>query len=50
MTAAFPVARVKDKAGQVLNGPMQVPGGSWSWIAPCRDLQGAMLVLLGPHR
>jgi predicted enzyme related to lactoylglutathione lyase len=35
-------------AGQLLNGPHQVPGGSW--IAQCRDRQGAMFALLGPHR
>jgi len=41
-------ARVKDKKGQVLNGPMAVPGGSW--IIQCRDPQGAMFALLGPKR
>ena len=30
---------VKELGGQVLNGPMEVPGGSW--IAQCMDPQGA---------
>lgn len=42
------VARVKDKGGQVLNGPHQVPGGSW--IAHCLDPQRAMFAVVGPHR
>jgi predicted enzyme related to lactoylglutathione lyase len=41
-------ARVKDQAGQVVNGPHQVPGGSW--IVQCSDPQGAMFALVGPHR
>lgn len=41
-------ARVKDKGGQVLNGPHQVPGDAW--IVQCRDPQGAMFALVGPHR
>src|SRR5437762_7475495 len=32
--------------GQVLNGPHQVPGGSW--IIQCFDPQGAMFALVGP--
>jgi len=36
-------ARVQDKGGKVLNGPMQVPGGSW--IVQCLDPQGAMFAL-----
>ena len=39
------VDRVKGAAGQVLNGPMQVPGGSW--IIQGRDPQGAMFALVG---
>src|SRR5262249_20044369 len=39
--------RVKDAGGQVLNGPHQVPGGSW--IVQCFDPQGAMFALLGPE-
>ncbi len=41
-------ARVKAEGGQVLNGPHQVPGGSW--IVQCLDPQGAMFALVGPHR
>ena len=41
------VSRVKDKGGQVLNGPMEVPGGQW--IVQCRDPQGAMFALVGPR-
>jgi predicted enzyme related to lactoylglutathione lyase len=41
-------ARVKDKGGKVLNGPLQVPGESW--IVQCSDPQGAMFALVGPHR
>lgn len=41
-------ARVKDAGGQVLNGPHQVPGGSW--IVQCLDPQNAMFALVGPHR
>lgn len=37
---------VKRHAGQVLNGPMQVPGGSW--IAQCMDPQGAAFALVAP--
>lgn len=33
------VERVKTNGGQVLNGPMEVPGGDW--IAQCLDPQGA---------
>jgi len=42
------MARVKDNGGQVLNGPMQVPGGSW--ILQCMDPQGAMFALVAPTR
>jgi predicted enzyme related to lactoylglutathione lyase len=41
-------ARVKDSGGRVLNGPLQVPGGSW--IVQCSDPQDAMFALVGPHR
>jgi len=41
-------ARVKDQGGQVLNGPHQVPGGSWT--VHCSDPQGATFALVGPHR
>jgi predicted enzyme related to lactoylglutathione lyase len=39
-------ARTKDNGGQVLNGPMQVPGGIW--IVQCSDPQGAMFAMVGP--
>ncbi|MBV8450022.1 MAG: VOC family protein [Hyphomicrobiales bacterium] len=39
--------RVKDKKGEVLTEPMQVPGGSW--IIHCRDPQGAMFALVSPE-
>ena len=38
------VARVKEAAGQVVNGPMQVSGGSW--IVQCMDPQGAMFAIV----
>jgi predicted enzyme related to lactoylglutathione lyase len=38
---------VKSAGGQVLNGPHEVPGGSW--IVQCSDPQGAMFALLGRH-
>jgi uncharacterized protein len=41
-------ARVDSHGGQVLNGPMEVPGGSW--IVQCLDPQGAMFALLAPAR
>jgi len=37
--------RVTASGGQILNGPMEVPGGSW--IVQCRDPQGAMFALVG---
>lgn len=40
------VARVTANGGKVINGPMQVPGGSW--IVNCLDPQGAMFALVGP--
>jgi len=39
------VERVKAGGGNILNGPMQVPGGSW--IVQCSDPQGAMFALVG---
>jgi predicted enzyme related to lactoylglutathione lyase len=41
-------ARVTDHGGQVLMGPLQVPGGSW--ILQCMDPQGAMFALVAPSR
>jgi predicted enzyme related to lactoylglutathione lyase len=38
------IERVKAGAGKVLNGPMQVPGGSW--IMQGTDPQGAMFSLV----
>jgi uncharacterized protein len=35
--------RAKSRGGQVINGPMQVPGGSW--IVQCIDPQGAMFAM-----
>jgi uncharacterized protein len=40
--------RVRDKGGEVLNGPHEVPGGAW--IVQCEDPQGAMFALVGPKR
>lgn len=42
------VARVKDNGGQVVFGPMQVPGGSW--IAQCIDPQGAVFAVVSMKR
>ena len=40
--------RVKANGGTVLNGPMEVPGGSF--IVQCMDPQGAMFALTGPRK
>jgi uncharacterized protein len=40
--------RVKDNGGQVLMGPMEVPGGSW--IVQCTDPQGAHFALVSTKR
>ncbi|MEJ2547342.1 MAG: VOC family protein, partial [Gemmatimonadota bacterium] len=37
------VERVKAAGGQVLNGPMEVPGGDR--VAQCQDPQGAVFAL-----
>jgi len=37
------VENVKANGGQVLNGPMEVPGGDW--IAQCMDPQGGMFAI-----
>ncbi len=42
------VARLTAAGGQVLNGPMQVPGGSW--IVNAADPQGAAFSLVAPQR
>jgi predicted enzyme related to lactoylglutathione lyase len=40
--------RVKSAGGQVVNGPMEVPGGAW--IINGIDPQGAMFALVAPKR
>jgi predicted enzyme related to lactoylglutathione lyase len=40
--------RVKDQGGQVVNGPNQVPGGSW--VARCIDPQDLMFAIHGAKR
>ena len=42
------VERVKAGGGQILNGPVEVPGGSW--IVQAIDPQGAMFALVAPVR
>jgi uncharacterized protein len=42
------IGRVKSAGGQVLNGPMEVPGGAW--IINGLDPQGAMFALVAPKR
>ena len=42
------VERIKAAGGQVLNGPMEVPGGSW--IVQGLDPQGAVFALVAPGR
>lgn len=39
------IERINTGGGKVLNGPNQVPGGSW--IINCQDPQGAMFSLVG---
>ncbi|MPZ55095.1 MAG: VOC family protein [Rhizobiales bacterium] len=39
--------RVEARGGKIVNGPHQVPGGSW--IVHCLDPQGAMFALVGPR-
>jgi predicted enzyme related to lactoylglutathione lyase len=41
-------ARVGRGGGQVVNGPMEVPGGSW--IVQCLDPQGARFAMVAPRR
>ena len=41
------VERVKANGGQIVHGPIQVPGGSW--IAQGLDPQGVMFALVGPR-
>jgi uncharacterized protein len=42
------IARVQGGGGKVVNGPMEVPGGSW--IAQCLDPQGAFFCMVAPRR
>jgi predicted enzyme related to lactoylglutathione lyase len=44
---AAATARVKHGGGALLNGPHEVPGGSW--IVQCRDPQGILFALVGPR-
>ena len=41
-------ARVKNGGGKVINGPMEVPGGSW--IVQCTDPQGAVFAMVAPRK
>jgi len=41
-------ARAATAGGQVVSGPMEVPGGSW--VVQCLDPQGAMFALVAPAR
>jgi hypothetical protein len=40
--------RVRKAGGKVVNGPQEVPGGSW--IVHAFDPQGVMCALVGPKR
>jgi uncharacterized protein len=40
--------RVKDGGGQILDGPIEVPGDRW--IVQCTDPQGAIFALVGKRR
>lgn len=40
--------RVRERGGQVIMGPMEVPGGSW--IVQCADPQGAHFALTAPGK
>ena len=40
--------RITAGGGQILNGPMEVPGPMW--IANCMDPQGAAFSLVAPKR
>ena len=42
------VERVKAAGGKIVNGPMEVPGGSF--IVQGEDPQGAMFALTAPRR
>ncbi|MEZ5855997.1 MAG: VOC family protein [Hyphomicrobiaceae bacterium] len=42
------IDRVKAGGGQIVHGPMEVPGGAW--IAQCLDPQGAMFAIVSAQR
>jgi predicted enzyme related to lactoylglutathione lyase len=42
------VARTTAAGGHLVNGPHPVPGGSW--IAHCKDPEGALFAMVSPHR
>jgi uncharacterized protein len=42
------VARLKEAEGEIINGPMEVPGQRW--IVQCLDPQGAAFAMLAPGR
>ncbi len=42
------VEKVKELGGRVLNGPMEVPGGSGDLVAQCMDPQGAAFAIHSP--
>ena len=42
------IARVKGKGGQIINGPMEVPGGAW--IIQGLDPQGVYFALVAPPK
>ncbi len=42
------ITRVSTGGGKVINGPMEVPGGSW--IVNCQDPQGAYFSLVSPEK
>jgi uncharacterized protein len=42
------IKRVKAGSGQILNGPIEVPGDRW--IVQCTDPQGAIFALVGKRR
>jgi hypothetical protein len=42
------VARIKAKGGQIVNGPMEAPGGYW--IVQATDPEGALFALVAPKR
>ena len=42
------VERIKDKGGEIANGPIEVPGGQW--VVQALDPQGALFALVAPKR